>query len=128
MADPVKISPQYDEEEDVKEPAQTRDVQTEPVRSDERRSGKERRALTERRALGFFREHPQAKWVVAAVVIVLLVGGAFIWHYYSVRESTDDAQIDGHINPISPRVTGTVLRVLHDDNELVEAGDAAGRA
>ena len=48
--------------------------------------------------------------------------GAFIWHYYSVRESTDDAQIDGHINPISPRVTGTVLRVLHDDNELVEAG------
>jgi membrane fusion protein, multidrug efflux system len=116
VGDPVKISPQYDEEEDLKEP-----VPAEPA-SDERRSGKERRALTERRALGFFREHPQAKWIVAAVVVVLLVGGAFVWHYYSVRESTDDAQIDGHINPISPRVTGTVLRVLHDDNELVEAG------
>ena len=122
MADPVKIAPQYDEEEDVKEPVRTGDGQAEPVRSDERRSGKERRALTERRALGFFREHPRAKWIVAAVVIVLLVGGVFIWNYYSVRESTDDAQIDGHINPISPRVTGTVLRVLHDDNELVEAG------
>jgi membrane fusion protein (multidrug efflux system) len=72
--------------------------------------------------MGYFREHPNAKWIVAAVAILLLVGGAFIWHYYSVRESTDDAQIDGHINPISPRVTGTVLNVLHDDNEVVQAG------
>ena len=98
------------------------------MQNDERRSGKERRALTERRALGFFREHPQAKWIVAVVLVVLLVGGAFIWHYYSVRESTDDAQIDGHINPISPRVTGTVLRVLHDDNELVAGRHSAGGA
>lgn len=121
MADPVKISPQYDEEEDVKEPAGKEPVQN-AVQNNERRSGKERRALTERRALGFFREHPQAKWIVAVVLVVLLAGGAFTWHYYSIRESTDDAQIDGHINPISPRVSGTVLRVLHDDNELVEAG------
>ena len=51
-----------------------------------------------------------------------VIGGFFIWRYYSVRESTDDAQIDGHINPISPRITGTVLNVLHDDNEVVQAG------
>ena len=72
--------------------------------------------------MGFFRTHPQAKWIIAALVILLLIGGFFIWHYYSVRESTDDAQIDGHINPISPRITGTVLNVLHDDNEVVQAG------
>lgn len=120
MADPIKISPQY-EEEDVKEPVR---VETnEPGTSDERRSGSERRAVTETRAVGFFRANPRAKWIVAALAILLLVGGAFIWHYYSVRESTDDAQIDGHINPISPRVTGTVLRVLHDDNEVVQAGN-----
>ncbi|MGC2696958.1 MAG: biotin/lipoyl-binding protein, partial [Candidatus Angelobacter sp.] len=111
MADPVKISPQYEEEE-VKEPAST----------EERRVGMERRSATERRPLGFFREHPNAKWIVLAVAVALLVAGVFIWHYYSVRESTDDAQIDGHINPISPRVTGTVLSVLHDDNEVVQAG------
>jgi membrane fusion protein (multidrug efflux system) len=120
VADPIKISPQY-EEEDVKEPVR---VETnEPGTSDERRSGSERRAVTETRAVGFFRANPRAKWIVAALAILLLVGGAFIWHYYSVRESTDDAQIDGHINPISPRVTGTVLRVLHDDNEVVQAGN-----
>jgi membrane fusion protein (multidrug efflux system) len=111
VADPVKISPQYDEEVDVKAPAT----------ADERRASQDRRGFAQRR-LGFFREHPRAKWIVAAVAVLLLVAGAFIWHYYSVRESTDDAQIDGHINPISPRVTGTALRVLHDDNEVVEAG------
>ncbi|HEY1526140.1 MAG TPA: HlyD family secretion protein [Candidatus Angelobacter sp.] len=127
MADPIKISPQYEEEEDVKEQASTEvkepvPAEAEPAREAERRTGKERRSLTDTRAVGFFRTHPQAKWIIAALVIVLLIGGAFIWHYYSVRESTDDAQIDGHINPISPRVTGTVVNVLHDDNEVVQAG------
>jgi membrane fusion protein, multidrug efflux system len=120
VADPIKISPQYDEEEDLKEPV--RKETNETASSDERRSGSERRALTETRAVGFFRANPRAKWIVAAIVILLLVGGAFIWHYYSIRESTDDAQIDGHINPISPRVTGTAINVLHDDNEVVQAG------
>jgi membrane fusion protein (multidrug efflux system) len=115
---------QFEVEDDVKEPAQkTGQQQTENQSQDERRSGKERRTQQDRRGpVGYFRAHPMAIWVIAAVVILLLVGGIFVWHYYSVRESTDDAQIDGHINPISPRVTGTVLRVLHDDNEVVQAG------
>ncbi|HEY2169318.1 MAG TPA: HlyD family secretion protein [Candidatus Angelobacter sp.] len=123
MADPIKISP-YEEEEAVKEPVRTEVEATEksPEKSDERWSGKERRSIKDTRAVGFFRTHPRAKWIIAALVILLLVGGFFIWRYYAVRESTDDAQIDGHINPISPRVTGTVLNVLHDDNEVVQAG------
>lgn len=119
MADPMKISP-YEEEEAVKEPVRT-EVET-PEKGEERWSGKERRSIKDTRAVGFFRTHPRAKWIIAALVILLLVGGFFIWRYYAVRESTDDAQIDGHINPISPRITGTVLRVLHDDNEVVQAG------
>ncbi|MGC2744672.1 MAG: HlyD family secretion protein [Candidatus Angelobacter sp.] len=119
MADPIKISP-YEEEEVVKEPVPT-EVET-PEKEDERRSGKERRSITDTRAVGFFRSHPRAKWIVAVLVVLLLIGGFIVWRYYSVRESTDDAQIDGHIDPISARVTGTVLRVLHDDNEVVQAG------
>src|SRR5262249_14541068 len=37
-------------------------------------------------------------------------------------ESTDDAQIDGYIFPVSPRVSGYVTRVLVDNNQYVEAG------
>jgi membrane fusion protein, multidrug efflux system len=110
LADPVKISPQFDEEEDMKQPEKA-----------EERHAEERRGITQRR-LGFFRAHPQAKWLIGVLLLVLVAAGAFVWHYYSVRESTDDAQIDGHINPISSRVTGTVVHVLHDDNEVVEAG------
>lgn len=119
MADPIKIS-QYEEAEEGKEPVRT-EVET-PDKGGERRASEDRRSLSDTRAVGFFRAHPQAKWIIAALVILLVVGGFFVWRYYSVRESTDDAQIDGHINPISPRVTGTVVNVLHDDNEVVQAG------
>ena len=111
MSDPVKVPPSYEEEE-VRRPK--------PVENDDQPAG-ERRSFIARRA-GFFREHPRAKWVLAIVVLVLIAAGFFVWHYYSVRESTDDAQIDAHIDPISARVTGTVLRVLHDENEFVQAG------
>jgi membrane fusion protein (multidrug efflux system) len=72
---------------------------------------------------GFFEQRPYAKWVLALAALAIVAGVAFVWHYYSARESTDDAQIDGHIDPLSPRVSGTVLRVLHDDNEVVSAGE-----
>jgi len=53
---------------------------------------------------------------------VLAVAGIFVWRYYAVRESTDDAQIDGHIGPISSRVPGTVINVYVDDNAIVKRG------
>jgi len=117
VPEPVKISPQYDEEEDVKQPERT-----DHDRADnDRQPSQESRGA--KRKLGYFRAHPHAKWVILAVVVVLIVAGIFVWQYYSVRESTDDAQIDGHIDPISSRVMGTVINVLHDDNEVVQAGD-----
>src|SRR2546423_9465161 len=53
--------------------------------------------------------------VLAAIVIALLV-------YYHNRESTDDAQVDGHITPIASKVYGRVEQVLVTDNEPVKAG------
>lgn len=110
----MRTTPEY-EKEDVQEKEQ---LQPQPVerRVTERRSGRER-------AAGFFRERPYAKWILLAVLLVLAGAAIFVWHYYSVRESTDDAQIDGHIDPISARVSGTVLRVYADDNQFVKAGD-----
>ena len=75
------------------------------------------------RARSYFRQHPQAKWWLLALLIIAVVAGLLVWHYYSIRESTDDAQIDGHIAPVSPRVTGTAVNVYVDDNVYVKAGD-----
>jgi membrane fusion protein (multidrug efflux system) len=54
-----------------------------------------------------------------AVVLAALVG---LFLYYHNRESTDDAQIDGHITPIAAKVYGRVAEVLVDDNQAVKAG------
>jgi membrane fusion protein (multidrug efflux system) len=60
----------------------------------------------------------------ALVVVTLAVGvaGILAWRHFSGRESTDDAQIDGHVNPVAARVGGTVLAVLVADNQPVEPG------
>ncbi len=64
----------------------------------------------------------RARTIVAAVLILAVIGVTFTWRYYAVRESTDDAQIDGRITPIAPRVGGTVLAVPINDNQEVPAG------
>ena len=74
------------------------------------------------RAQGYFRAHPRAKWVLLAFIIIIIIAAYVVWSYYASRESTDDAQIDAHIVPISARVGGTVEKVNVDDNQYVEAG------
>jgi membrane fusion protein (multidrug efflux system) len=61
--------------------------------------------------------------------VVLLAVAIGVWKYYSyasVRESTDDAQIDGHIYPVSAMIDGTVLDVPVDNNQFVQAGTVLG--
>ncbi|MGZ4788413.1 MAG: HlyD family secretion protein [Terriglobales bacterium] len=74
------------------------------------------------KAKAYFRTHPGAKWALITLIIVGLVAGFFIWHYYSVRESTDDAQVDGHIYSVTSRVSGTVTGLNFDENDHVPKG------
>jgi membrane fusion protein, multidrug efflux system len=69
-----------------------------------------------------FRLHPGAKWGLLVIGLVLVVGGILVWRYYSTHESTDDAQIDGDIYPISSRVNGHVIGVEVHNNEFVKEG------
>ena len=58
---------------------------------------------------------PNAKrrrnFIILAVVLVVVVGGLFLWRYLSSYESTDDAQADVHLYPVSARISGYVLKV-----------------
>ncbi|MGE5358118.1 MAG: HlyD family efflux transporter periplasmic adaptor subunit [Bacteroidales bacterium] len=65
---------------------------------------------------------PRARMILLAVAVLIVIGGVIAWRYFAIRETTDDAQIDGHITPISARVGGTVMSVRVDDNEFVKAG------
>ena len=68
------------------------------------------------------RNDPRFRMFVIIGVIVLVIAGIFLWRYFGSYESTDDAQIDGHVNPISPRVSGHVIKLNVQDNQYVEAG------
>jgi membrane fusion protein, multidrug efflux system len=70
----------------------------------------------------FLRTRPRTGRAVLAggALAILVIAGA--WWHYSGRETTDDAQVDGHIVPIAARVGGTVLAVRVEDNQVVQAG------
>jgi membrane fusion protein (multidrug efflux system) len=58
-----------------------------------------------------------------ALIAVIAVVGCIGWFLYSgTYESTDDAQVDAHLNPIAARVQGTVTTVYVEDNQVVQAG------
>ena len=58
----------------------------------------------------------------AAALIVALAAGAG-WYHFKDRVSTDDAQVDGHLVPVSCKVGGSVERIAVEDNQAVKAGD-----
>ena len=60
--------------------------------------------------------------VIAAVVVVVLAAGLFVWLRSRGRENTDDAQVDGRITQIAARVGGTLIKVNVDNNQHVAAG------
>jgi membrane fusion protein (multidrug efflux system) len=68
------------------------------------------------------RNDPRFRAFLIGGLIVLVIVGFFVWRYLASYESTDDAQIDGHVNSISARVSGHVIKLNIQDNQYVEAG------
>ena len=69
-----------------------------------------------------FLNHPRTKWGLILAGLVILVAVFFLWRYLASYESTDDAQIDGHVNSVSARISGYVLKLNVEDNQYVEKG------
>jgi membrane fusion protein, multidrug efflux system len=61
--------------------------------------------------------------LLALLVLTLSVWGVRRYIYGQHHVTTDNAQVDGHITTISPRVSGFIDRVLVDDNQHVKLGD-----
>jgi len=71
-----------------------------------------------------FRENPHAGRAAAVVLLaVLIIGGGLFVRNSLAWESTDDAQVNGHIMPFSARINGYVLEVPVIEGQLVHAGD-----
>jgi membrane fusion protein, multidrug efflux system len=68
------------------------------------------------------RSKMRMRWLIALIALVVVAASVGLYIYLSAWESTDDAQIDGYIYPVSSRVSGYVTRVLVDENQYVQAG------
>lgn len=60
--------------------------------------------------------------ILVVVILLVLVAGIFLWRYLRTYESTDDAQVDVHLYPVSARVSGYVIKVNVNDNQWVQQG------
>jgi membrane fusion protein (multidrug efflux system) len=68
------------------------------------------------------RSNARKNILIVAIVLVVFVGGLFLWRYLGTYESTDDAQVDAHLYPVSARISGYVTKVNVDDNQYVQKG------
>jgi membrane fusion protein (multidrug efflux system) len=60
--------------------------------------------------------------LILGVGLAAIVGCVFLWRYLNTYESTDDAQVDVHLYPVSARISGYVVKVNVDDNQYVQKG------
>ena len=67
-------------------------------------------------------KNPKTRRLLGIGGIVLVTALAGLFFYYRDRETTDDAQVDGHITPIASKIYGRVSEVLITDNQAVKAG------
>ena len=61
--------------------------------------------------------------LLIGAILSVLVGAGISWYLYARGfETTDDAQVDGHLNPVAARIDGTIKAVHAEDNQRVESG------
>jgi membrane fusion protein (multidrug efflux system) len=102
-----------------------RTVETEPV--DTRESVRPREVPEHDSSEEVEKKTPSRKvsrWILLGFA-ALALGGVSLWWLHSQNyESTDDAQIEGHLDLVSARISGTVTYINPrvENNQLVEAG------
>ncbi|HEY7634152.1 MAG TPA: HlyD family secretion protein [Gemmatimonadales bacterium] len=67
------------------------------------------------------------RWIPYVILgVVIVAGGGWglrKWIYSRGHETTDNAQVEGHVVPVLPKVGGYVSRVFVEDNQIVAEGD-----
>src|SRR5580704_8885678 len=69
------------------------------------------------------KKRARAPYVMAAMVVAAAAAGGTFYAHGLGRETTDDAQVEGHVMNVAARIPGQVARVLVQDNQRVNEGD-----
>lgn len=71
---------------------------------------------------GAVKTKPRRKWPIVLTALFLIVIAILLWKHYAGWVSTDDAEIDGYIYPVSARIPGQVLKVMVENTQYVQKG------
>ena len=81
-----------------------------------------------RRPAGTVKRRRGLKALLAAGgVLAIVAAGTGAYLHFQNRVSTDDAQVDAHNAPIAPKISGNIVEILVDDNQMVKAGQVLVR-
>ncbi|MGA2116234.1 MAG: HlyD family secretion protein [Bryobacteraceae bacterium] len=69
----------------------------------------------------------RAKWVLLFVLLIAVAVGVGLYLHYEDQVSSDDAEVDGHITAIAPKIGGNVVEVAVLDNQPVKEGQVLVR-
>jgi membrane fusion protein, multidrug efflux system len=79
--------------------------------------------VAERKYSPAARRKRRTNFVILVAAVVVVISCLLLWRYLGSYESTDDAQADVHLYPVSSRISGYVVKVNVADNQWVEKGD-----
>jgi membrane fusion protein (multidrug efflux system) len=89
---------------------------------DEKDEKEEKKAPLKERVRDWTRQHPTGTILIVIGAVVLLILIFFLWRYLESYEDTDDAFVDGHTDPISPRISGFVHDIYVENTFRVKKG------
>ena len=69
------------------------------------------------------RQKSRRRFIIILVVAILIAGALLFYWRSTFYEDTDDAQVNGHLIQVSSRISGNVINVPVQENQLVKAGD-----
>jgi membrane fusion protein (multidrug efflux system) len=109
-------------EDQGKKGSQDQQKQDEQKQEDKEDQKEEKKPPLKERVRTWTKEHPMGTILIVVGFVVLLIAGILLWEYISSYENTDDAFVDGHTDPISPRISGIVTAVYVENTYRVKKG------
>ncbi|HEX6592425.1 MAG TPA: HlyD family secretion protein [Moraxellaceae bacterium] len=67
--------------------------------------------------------NPRKKIVMGIAAVAVLAYAGHGWWFAAHYVETDNAQVDGHIIPVSPKIGGFIATINVQENQAVKAGD-----
>jgi membrane fusion protein (multidrug efflux system) len=75
-----------------------------------------------RKARNYVKDHPFKLLIFIVLLLALIAAAVYLWFYLESYVSTDDAQVDAYLNPVTSRINGTVVDVHVENNQHVNKG------